>query len=64
MPPSTDRWSGGRARVAPLLDGWRLAELIVVLDQGTIVEQGTHEALLAQEGLYATMFREQASAYT
>ncbi len=33
------------------------ADNIVVLKDGTIVEQGTHPALLAQDGLYAAMWR-------
>jgi ATP-binding cassette subfamily B protein len=30
----------------------RKADLIVVIDQGTIIEQGTHEQLMKQQGLY------------
>ncbi len=33
------------------------ADRILVLDGGTIVEQGTHAALIAREGLYARMWR-------
>jgi ATP-binding cassette subfamily B protein len=32
------------------------ADLILVLHQGEIVERGTHQALLSQEGLYHKMF--------
>jgi len=32
-----------------------------VLDKGSIVERGTHDELLAQKGLYADMYRLQAS---
>jgi len=38
------------------------ADEIVVLDKGTIVERGRHEALLARNGLYATMWRRQQEA--
>jgi ABC-type multidrug transport system fused ATPase/permease subunit len=31
-------------------------DLIVVLDKGRIKEQGTHQALLAKDGMYASMF--------
>jgi len=32
------------------------ADLIVVMDQGRIVEQGTHQELLAQEGMYFQLY--------
>ena len=35
------------------------ADIIVVMDQGTIVEQGTHEALLAREGKYYELYMTQ-----
>ncbi len=35
-------------------------DLIVVIDEGRIVESGTHEVLLTQNGLYARMWRKQA----
>ena len=32
---------------------------IVVLDEGRIIEEGTHETLLQKQGLYAEMYRRQ-----
>ena len=43
------------------LDAVRGADLILVLDRGAIVEQGSHEELLARQGLYHRFTREQAS---
>lgn len=41
----------------------RQADLIAVMDQGRIVEIGTHEELMALNGQYATLFELQAAAY-
>jgi len=41
----------------------RMADLILVIDGGRIVERGSHAALLATAGLYAELFGLQASAY-
>jgi ATP-binding cassette subfamily B protein len=38
------------------------ADDIIVLDQGTIVERGTHHQLLANDGLYASMWNRQREA--
>jgi ATP-binding cassette, subfamily B, bacterial len=41
----------------------RMADLIVVVDGGRIVERGTHEELVALGGVYAELFALQAAAY-
>jgi ATP-binding cassette, subfamily B, bacterial len=41
----------------------RMASRILVLQQGAITEQGTHEELLSKNGLYAELFRLQAEGY-
>lgn len=46
--------------IAHRLSTIRDAELILVLDKGHIVERGNHETLLAEEGLYADMYKLQS----
>lgn len=41
----------------------RQADRIVVLEKSGVLESGSHAELLAQGGLYATMFRKQAQGY-
>jgi ATP-binding cassette, subfamily B, bacterial len=41
----------------------RQASSIAVLDDGRLAEQGTHDELMAQDGLYAEMFRVQAARF-
>jgi ABC-type multidrug transport system, ATPase and permease components len=45
--------------IAHRLSTVRNADRIVVLDDGQIVESGTHESLLAADGLYADLWRVQ-----
>ena len=41
----------------------RMADNIIVIDDGKIIEQGTHEALAALGGRYSVLFNMQAQAY-
>jgi ATP-binding cassette subfamily B protein len=41
----------------------RLADRIVVLHEGAVVESGSHEELVAQRGVYAKLFELQARGY-
>ena len=45
------------------LSSVRTCDRILVIDKGTIVEDGDHETLLANDGLYAQFFRAQAQWY-
>jgi ABC-type transport system involved in cytochrome bd biosynthesis fused ATPase/permease subunit len=45
-------WQAGHALTA-----------IILLDNGGLVEEGSHEDLLARDGLYASMFETQAERY-
>ncbi|MEA2641405.1 MAG: ATP-binding cassette, subfamily multidrug efflux pump [Chloroflexota bacterium] len=47
--------------IAHRLSTIRNADLILVMDHGSIVEQGPHEQLLAQRGVYAELYESQFS---
>jgi ATP-binding cassette subfamily B protein len=40
-----------------------MADLILVIADGRIVEHGSHAALVRQDGLYAELYEIQARAY-
>ena len=56
---------GGRAAllISHRFSSVRLADRIYVLREGRIIETGTHDSLVATEGVYAELFRVQAESY-
>ncbi|MBS7620116.1 ABC transporter ATP-binding protein, partial [Candidatus Bathyarchaeota archaeon] len=44
------------------LSSIRKAKYIVVLDKGEIVEEGTHEELIAKKGIYYRLYQTQLAA--
>lgn len=52
-----------RILVTHRLGSARIADRIVVLKDGKVVEQGIHEALLGRRGHYEKMYQEQAKWY-
>jgi ABC-type multidrug transport system fused ATPase/permease subunit len=47
--------------IAHRLSTIKSADLILVMDKGRIVEQGTHEELLERKGFYAEIYNSQFS---
>jgi ABC-type multidrug transport system fused ATPase/permease subunit len=41
----------------------RSADVVMVLDQGEVVEMGAHDELMADQGLYYDLFTLQADRY-
>jgi ABC-type multidrug transport system fused ATPase/permease subunit len=41
----------------------RMADQIIVLDRGTVIERGSHDELVREGGRYATLFNLQAQGY-
>ena len=56
-----DRLMAGRTSfvVAHRLSTIRNADVILVMEQGDVVESGTHEELLARGGVYAKLYNSQ-----
>ena len=50
--------------IAHRLSTIRDADLILVMEDGAIVEQGTHASLLTADGAYAALYRSQFTAAT
>ena len=49
--------------VSHRLSSATIADNIIVLENGTVAESGTHEQLMAQKGRYCTLFSTQAKRY-
>ena len=45
------------------LGSTKLADEILVIDEGTVAERGTHDELMAAAGIYAQMYESQRSWY-
>ena len=51
--------TGVQTCALPILSTIREADVILVMQDGKIVEQGTHDELLARNGFYAKLYNSQ-----
>jgi ATP-binding cassette subfamily B protein len=60
---SMDRLTKGRTSfvIAHRLSTIRNADLILVMENGNVVEKGTHDSLMAKNGVYAKLYNAQFS---
>ncbi|NCB93572.1 MAG: ABC transporter ATP-binding protein [Clostridia bacterium] len=56
--------SRGSMMISHRLASAKMADNILVLKQGSIIEEGTHEQLMKSQGEYCKLFRKQAQWYT
>ena len=54
----------GALLISHKLSAVKYADYVYVLEQGEIIEEGTHEDLIRKKGQYAWLFDAQSSAYT
>ena len=61
MQEAMDKLAEGRTSfiIAHRLSTIKNADLILVLNEGNVVEQGTHEELLKKNGFYANLYNSQ-----
>ena len=53
----------GSVTISHRLSNTALADKILVIGDGRVIEQGSHFELLEQDGVYARLFRLQADRY-
>lgn len=58
------RWGTVTVIVSHRFSTVRMADRIVVLDDGAILEEGSHESLVSAGGRYAELYQLQKDAYT